>query len=329
MYTIHSSNIKEIWENSIEEVFNSGHNTDKIQDNNSIGTYFGKTQRSTLECLGFSIRCSNIRHRILYSDIRLLNYGYLLANFLFLFKRDRSVSFISFYNRHGILFTDDGENLNASFGYRIFAESNQLEQIKSLILKDKMTRRAIIQIHKKEDLFVETKDFPCANYFQILIRDEKLHFIVNMRSQSAFAILPYDFFLFSMFHEALACYLGYAVGEYIHFSGSFHIYNDEIEKANDVLKRKNSLSLEMKKMQTFNSETLQEIFRAEEDIRCQIQQNKNHTINYSKYNLDVYWQNFLNALFRAYLSPTNGIDNLKDICESSNGILHHEHMFSA
>jgi thymidylate synthase len=51
--------------------------------------------------------------------------------------------------------------------------------------------------------------------------------MVNMRSQSAVMVLPYDVFTFSFLQEVLAVELGLRVGQYFHNSGSFHYYLDE------------------------------------------------------------------------------------------------------
>jgi hypothetical protein len=56
-----------------------------------------------------------------------------------------------------------------------------------------------------------------------------------MRSQSALMVLPYDVFLFASLQGLLASRLGVEVGTYTHISGSFHVYEDELEMASAVI----------------------------------------------------------------------------------------------
>jgi thymidylate synthase len=318
MNMIRSNSVKEIWETSIENVLMNGSNTEKCLDCNSIGSYFGLKSRFTKELLGTTLMLSNPRNRVLWSglNLRKINYSYLFANFLFLFSKDKTIDFIEFYNSKGKLFTDDGKTLNAPLGYRILNDFNQIKQIAKLFNRDSATRRAVIQIYDKYDLTKKTRDVPCLNYFQFFIREEKLHMITNMRSQSVFSIMPYDIFLFSLFQEAFACYLGVELGDYIHVSGSFHIYDDEFEKAFQIVNHKDALSFEMHKMREFNPNIVNELFKAERDIRNLIKNGQIDSIDLSKYNLDDYWKHFLAAMYTAYLYPEREVANIESMIKS-------------
>lgn len=57
-----------------------------------------------------------------------------------------------------------------------------------------------------------------------------------MRSQSALMVMPYDLFLLTMLHEAMAVRLGVGLGYYHHFCGSLHYYEDEEELVDAVLR---------------------------------------------------------------------------------------------
>ncbi len=70
---------------------------------------------------------------------------------------------------------------------------------------------------------------------QFLIRGNKLHCLVTMRSQSALMVMPYDLFLYTMFHECVAATIGVDLGTFTQFVGSMHIYEDEIELSSKVL----------------------------------------------------------------------------------------------
>jgi len=48
-----------------------------------------------------------------------------------------------------------------------------------------------------------------------------------MRAQQAFTVLPYDAFLFMAIQLVLAAQLGVEAGPYMHFAGTFHMYEAE------------------------------------------------------------------------------------------------------
>jgi hypothetical protein len=85
-----------------------------------------------------------------------------------------------------------------------------------------------------------SKDVPCTISIQLLIRDRKLHMIVNMRSNDVVWGLPYDVFSFTCLQEAFLYMLqerGVPVddlGSYHHHAGSLHIYDTHFELAKDV-----------------------------------------------------------------------------------------------
>lgn len=87
------------------------------------------------------------------------------------------------------------------------------------------SRRAIVSIRKNEDNVSDTLDHPCTLSFQFLIRDKKLHMIVNMRSNDAYiSFAGYDTMNFTFIQTVMASWLGIPCGEYFLNAGSFHLY---------------------------------------------------------------------------------------------------------
>ena len=130
MNTIISDNLKELWEESIKSVLHNGNETDVCTDPNSVASFFGERERYTRELMGITLILKQPRNRIVTSTDLNINYSYLLANFLFLFKKDNTVDFIEFYNKKGRMFCDDGKTLNAPLGYRILNGKSQVIQLK-------------------------------------------------------------------------------------------------------------------------------------------------------------------------------------------------------
>ena len=62
-----------------------------------------------------------------------------------------------------------------------------------------------LQIFDAKDLLnFQHKDIPCTVSLQFLIRENKLHLFVNMRSNDVFLGLPHDIFCFTMIQEIIA-----------------------------------------------------------------------------------------------------------------------------
>jgi len=75
------------------------------------------------------------------------------------------------------------------------------------------------------------KDIPCTNTIQYLVREDRLHTVVSMRSNDAWLGLVHDVFAFTMLQEIVARALGIEVGTYFHFVASLHLYTNTIESA--------------------------------------------------------------------------------------------------
>jgi thymidylate synthase len=103
---------------------------------------------------------------------------------------------------------------------------------------DASSRRAVLNLSEPDYVLDPAlRDVACASTLQFLIRDGRLHAVVNMRSNDAVWGLPYDIFLFSMLQELLASDLGLPLGSYFHFVGSLHLYERHFDLARRVLER--------------------------------------------------------------------------------------------
>lgn len=83
--------------------------------------------------------------------------------------------------------SEDGK-INSNYGYLIYSDENgnQYENVKSELISNPYSRRAIM-IYNRPSMHTEyntngMSDFICTNSVQYLVRDNKLHAVVNMRS---------------------------------------------------------------------------------------------------------------------------------------------------
>ena len=59
--------------------------------------------------------------------------------------------------------------------------------------------------------------------------------MTSMRSNDAYLGLPHDVFSFTMFQEIVARMLGVEMGDYTHFAGSLHLYDEHQEEVTNFL----------------------------------------------------------------------------------------------
>jgi thymidylate synthase len=138
-------------------------------------------------------------------------------------------------------YSDDGVTTNSAYGYRIF-KSDQWLQCRTLLCFDNDTRRAVINIGLPRDKLA-IKDQPCTLTMQFLIRNNKLHLIVSMRSNDAYLGFRNDVYCFTKLQERMANEIGISLGRYCHIVGSMHLYEHDYDKVKKLLKVKNDKSV--------------------------------------------------------------------------------------
>jgi thymidylate synthase len=109
------------------------------------------------------------------------------------------------------------------------------EWAKESLLNDKDTRQAILRFSLPEHAWMGVKDFTCTMHGIFFIRDDKLHFSVNMRSNDLMLGLVYDMPWFislmdKMIVELKDKYPNLTKGHYTHTVHSMHIYARDKEK---------------------------------------------------------------------------------------------------
>jgi thymidylate synthase len=124
-----------------------------------------------------------------------------------------------------------------NYGKRI---REQLQRVTRQLIADQGTRRAVIHILDKSDwLIIEnskaTMEYPCTETLKFYIRQDRLHMIVNMRSQNLATVLVYDVYNFTNLQLMVAKNLNLKVGSYYHNMGSAHYYKNEEEFVKQIL----------------------------------------------------------------------------------------------
>lgn len=190
-----------------------------------IGDLFIRGQQSsprgflTREILNVTIEVSEGLNNIIVSKERDLNYRFMIAEWLWIMGGLNDVESLVQYNSVMKTFSDDGAILNGAYGPRL---SSQWDYIVKNLESSHDSRQAVATIWTPSP--EPSKDIPCTISLQWLIRNEKLHCVINMRSSDVWLGLPYDYFSFSQLTNMVSSKIGIPVGSITMNLGSSHLY---------------------------------------------------------------------------------------------------------
>jgi thymidylate synthase len=274
----------EAYRSSIAEIRQHGRVISGVNSSRSIGSGFGKAPRPFTEVLGGGFQLLNPRARILKCSPRKLDVRFAYANFLFTLGGGQDLEMITHYNARGEKFFESDNRYETAFGCRLFSPGHQIAYVKEKLVNDRESRRAVAQIYEPVDTLLDRRDTPCAISLQFLIREERLHCICFMRSQSAVMVMPYDVFLFTMIQEWLATDMHLELGTYTHQCGSLHFYDDDDSLIEPIL-RDMAASDEMPRMLSSGVDVQRGLCGQERALRSKGVGGGLH--------LDSYWLDFL------------------------------------
>lgn len=294
-----------------------------LQEVKEYGFITSPRGRESRELLGYSYVLNNPRNRIMGLKARNLNPYYLVGNLFWVLNQSNELDFINYYNPRGIAFSDNGKTLRGGYGKRIFDIDgvNQWYQCLRELKIDKDSRRAAITFHLPQHDWHGSLDTPCTLSVQFFIRENKLHFINHMRSQSAAFVQPYDVFLMTMLQELMACELGVEIGEYHHICGSYHYFTNEERMVDMIIESEsNDYTKGMEAMPKETTyESLKPLLYFERTLRKSAINGYAHPGHYleelKKLNLNNYWYQFGLVLIAKSLHHINHVDYSKFINE--------------
>lgn len=219
------------WKGLLNDVISNGTQVDRAP------------KRSFKELISYKFTLDNPRDRLIPEKTRSMNIFQCVGQFLWITQGNFNLEAISYYQPLAGKLSSDGIRVIGAYGPRLFGVQhlNQMKHIAKILDEDGTRRRAVASIYlpQFDQHELKNEEVPCTLNLQYLIRDGKLNAITFMRSQDVFNILPYDVFVFTMLQEYLTAVLQAAhdieLGGYHHYSGSFHIYMDDMLKVNQVL----------------------------------------------------------------------------------------------
>jgi thymidylate synthase len=247
----------------------------------------------TLELFPVSFTLAHPRRRCITNPERRWNLALAIGEFCWHATGSNDLRFIEYYAPRWKEFTDGIEIIGSCYGHHIFGrkddQPSQWERLVRLLRAERHSRRAVLQLFDPQTgLDAETKDAPCTCSIQFMIRDDRMHAIVYMRSNDAIWGLPYDVFLFTMLQELLALELGTELGSYFHLVGSLHLYKRHFELARRIVSCESSSPYEMPSMR--ERQQLRSFLALEREIRA------GRPVDAEVGALDPYWGHLLEVL---------------------------------
>jgi thymidylate synthase len=255
----------------------------------SLESNIKATRGDFSELLGVSIEIQKPRARLSRSETRGKGFS-SLGELLWYLTGDNRLDFIEKYIGAYRKESEDGVTVYGGYGPRLFQQrgNDQLRNVTTLLRARPTSRRAVIQIFNAEDIAQKHEEIPCTTTLQFLIRDERVHLIVTMRSNDAYLGLPHDVFCFTMLQEIVARMLDQDIGTYRHFVGSMHLYEKDRASAERLVAEGFQSRIEMPPMPAGDPwPSISSVLGAESRIR------KGELFNVNQLGLDAYWSDLV------------------------------------
>jgi thymidylate synthase len=174
---------------------------------------------------------------------------YLAGELLWYFSGRNDLEFISkFSSFWGKIANKDG-TCNSAYGHLLFSKKDskggksQFQWAYDSLVKDKDSRQAIMHFNRPEHQYDDVKDFVCTLIGNFQIRNNKLNFTVDMRSNDIFFGLTFDYPFFTMLQQQMfkhlkKVYPELEMGTYTHIAHSLHVYEKDFKQIEDMMNHK-------------------------------------------------------------------------------------------
>jgi thymidylate synthase len=262
----------------------------------SDGRRISPSKGGALELTGVLLELENPRARLSQTEMRGKLFS-SLGELCWYLARNGDVAFMEYYIRdyRSYVEVDGSDKVFGAYGPRLFNHHgfDQVAAALQLLQTRPSSRRAVLVILGADDLKGSHKEVPCTCTLQFLLREERLHMMVSMRSNDAYTGIVHDVFSFTMIQEIAARVLSVEVGGYKHFAGSLHLYDDDRDAADRFLQEGwQPTSTAMPPMPEENPwPSIRLLLDAERNLR------ESGTFNGSRYStLDSYWLDLIHLL---------------------------------
>jgi thymidylate synthase len=191
----------------------------------------GKECKDTLELLSSSLNF-NMKYPIVVNRSRKIGYKFMFAEARYIITGRSDVRLLEPHVPGFDRYSDLYPFQQGSYGPP-FVE--QVRYVVDTLKANDESRQAVMTIWRPNPRW--SKDIPCTLSLQFLIRDDKLHTIVTMRSSDVFTGLIYDMFCFTAMSAVVLAYLDFSdveLGTCWINAGSSHLYKKDLPRLHDL-----------------------------------------------------------------------------------------------
>ncbi len=228
----------------------------------------------TKELINHTIKIKNPELSILTNKHRKTSAKYLQAEINWYLSGELKIDKIKNYASMWEKIKNPDNTVNSNYGYFTFYQSikynkniiNQFKFCLIKLLKDLETRQAVINFNQPFHKYKNNKDFVCTLSQQFLIRNNKLHSIVNMRSCDIIYGATYDIPWFClvqklMLNKIKEKHKNIKIGNFYHNSASLHIYEKHFNMMEQIIKNNKSKSKNINELIKTNKKQIEKIVK--------------------------------------------------------------------
>lgn len=137
-------------------------------------------------------------------------------------------------------YSDDGIRWRAAYGPRLrnWGGTDQVRETAKLLRMDRNSRRVVMTLFDPAQDYVDSLDIPCTNWLSWLVRENRLHLIVGIRSNDIWwGFSGINAFEWSVLQQWMAHWVEAEVGDLTFVAPSFHLYESHFRKAEKAISR--------------------------------------------------------------------------------------------
>jgi len=187
------------------------------------------------------------RYCLYENSRRSSQFKYIAAELVWYFTGRKDADFITPYAKFWDQIKNKDGSVNSAYGNLIFTEEledgrNQYQWALDSLIQDKDSRQAIIHFNKPSHQWNGNKDFVCTLNGVFQIRDNKLNFTLDMRSNDLILGMPTDVAFFcllqiQMLEHLRKYYPELELGTYTHIAHSLHLYERHFNLVGEMLEK--------------------------------------------------------------------------------------------
>jgi len=179
------------------------------------------------------------------NEKRSSQFKYIAGETIWYFTGRKDIDFISKYSKFWKQLDNGDGTVNSAYGNLIFNEPlsdgrNQYQWALDSLIEDKDSRQSIIHFNKPSHQWKGNKDFVCTLNGIFQIRDNRLNFTVDMRSNDLVLGTATDVAFFCLLQQQMLKHLRLTypdlkMGSYTHIVHSLHIYERHFNLVKEML----------------------------------------------------------------------------------------------